>query len=143
MKLHEIVIAVLIVSVVAISIVSYTTSLGSNYGETADFSNLEQTQAAMDGVLNQTEELNQVTEVLLDEGGLLFVPYNLLKAGWSATKTMIASMDTIRVMIAEISSFAAEVLHIPDWVQGVIIAIMTILIIAMLIYAFFRWKFEN
>ena len=144
MKLQQLVIGVLFVSLITTGLITYLSDIADNYGKTADFSGLDKTKAAMETQINQTEELQEILDTTLEEGNFFVIPYKLVKAAWTAVKALIITpLLTLRIIINELSTFAVEVLYIPSWVQGLIIALLTVSIISILIFAFFKWKFED
>jgi hypothetical protein len=146
MKLHHVVIAIIIVSMIALGSIDYLTDLGENYGETADLSGLNNTQARLETQQENAQELSdEVTSFKLESvTDFISIPYKMIKIGWKMAKTMFSSWTTVGTMVTETGDQVSETgIPLPGWLVPSIIALIVITLIAILVYGFFKWKFED
>lgn len=148
MKLHNLPIMLILLSIIVLSAVSYVTDLGTNYGVTADLDGLNATQERLNKTITDSEELKgAIDQVTLqdDDASAFLIPYYLIKVGWKMLKTMFGSWSTTMAMVndASTTSTGMGVNLLPAWIIGGIQAILIISLISILVYGFWKWKFEN
>ncbi len=145
MKLHKISIVIIIMSMIILSITTFINDLGNNYGA-SDFEGLENTQERLDSQLNLSEDLQKSidTITLKEDTSILLIPYALIKAGWTITKLLFSPMFIFNAILSDISTSLSSLgLPLPTWLIASLQAIMWILLAAILVYAFFKWKFKD
>lgn len=148
MKLQNIIITTIVISMIVLGTTAFLTDLGSNYGESADFDKFNGTRARLQeqqGLASGlSDEVHKLT--LIENVGIFETPYRMIQTGWKTTKLIVGSWVTVGNMTQE-GVQAMEDSGVPlssaDWLLGSIIAIIIILVVVMLIYSFFKWKFET
>lgn len=146
MKLQHVVISVLIISMVILGSVTFINELRNNYGTTADLSSLNKTQERLNDMQENTEQLkNDITDFELETIGDFFdIPYKLIKVGWGVAKTIFNSFTVIKDIGSDtVTGLSDAGLILPSWFLPTIISILLISLVSILIYAFFKWKFED
>lgn len=151
MKIHHLLLIILVASAMTIATTTYITDLGSpeNYGQAADFTGLNNTIEAMDKVINTSEALeNDITSFVAENpsvGGVLSIPYKFLQSGWKMIKLMWQSFETVDAITKDVTSTTAESVGItlPGWVGGMVMAMVTITLAAIIIFAWFKWRVED
>lgn len=146
MKLHNIVVSVLVVSMIILGAVDYVTDLGGNYGTTADLSGMDNTRARLEKQQNLSRDLNEdITSFKLENPVDFFaIPYKMIKIGWKILKTVFGSWVTVETIAQEVTSNVTQLgIPIPDWLMPSLIAILVIILISIIAYGFFKWKFED
>jgi hypothetical protein len=147
MRLHHIAVGVVFVSIILLGIFSYVGSLEEGYGETMDLTGLENTSARL---RNHSSNMEEIYEDINDEvlnpsaGQALLIPYTLIKLGWKSAKSMFDSWVLVGEIAVDLENNMGEVgIPIPDYIIPSLMVLIIISIIAMAIYAFFKWKFED
>jgi len=147
MKIHYIMIALIIVGMVATGVTLYIGELGTSYGLTADMTGLNRTMTQLSNTQNDAKNITDTLHTFQLRGDILdviYVPYEMIKIGWTVTKTIFGSFGVVGALISDIStSLAVQGVPIPPWVTTSIISIFFITISAIIIYAFFKWKMED
>lgn len=147
MKLHYILIGITVISLILLGIMDYIGDLGDGYSTTADLSSLENTSKRLQQQKNLSNQLNKdLTNVFLNEDSVssYTVPYVLIKSMWTSAKLYFAGVLTLGVMIIEIQEgLEAYGIALPGWFIGSMIALITFTVVAIFIYAIFKWKFED
>lgn len=148
MKLHTIPIVLIILSLVVMSALTYITEMGENYDKTADFSTLNNSKARLETQRELSKDLKEDIDAIVNiegTGDVLLIPYNLLKSGWTMAKLMINSWFTTEELISDAAKASEEtgIGFLSDEIVGGIIAILWISLAAIIVYAFFKWKFET
>ncbi len=148
MKLHNITISIIIVSMIVLGSITYLNSLGENYGVDINTGSFDGTQSRLEKQQNLSSQLNEDISSLtleLKVSDLLFVPYKMIKIGWSSLKLVFNSWATVGTIVEESSSSMVEDVGIPlpSWLVPSIISILVITLVALIIYGFFKWKFED
>lgn len=151
MKLQHVIISIIITSLIILGATIYMGSLGDSYGVTANMSAFNNTKAALDNQTAIAKSLaSDITNIELESGpvavaqAVFDVPYTMIKVAWKSAKLMFGSFVTSEAVITDSVTAAGESgIDIPDYLIGSIVAILAISLIAMLIYAFFKWKFED
>lgn len=147
MRLHYITISIFIVSAMVLGFINFATELGDNYSATADFTGLEKTQTRLETQQQNVQDLSDAVEDMtleLNAIDLLVLPYKMVKVGWFAAKSIFNSWVTVGTMIEESGTGLAESgIPLPEWLIPTFIGILTIILIAILIYAFFKWQFGD
>ena len=126
--------------------VGFIGDLGSSYSTTADFSSINRTQQAMNKQINNTRQLQEDLEAfkVSNVWEAFEIPYEMIKFAWTSVKTIFGGWGVIQSIIGDLSNSLTESgVPIPSWLISTIIAIIVITLIAIVIYAFFKWKFED
>jgi len=142
MKIHHALIVLILISVVFIGATSFIDDLGENYGQTADYSNINATQGMITQQQNYIENsFNNISRVRLNpDPDTDEVPaYVLVQEGWGILTQMFTSWTILGTMITELSG----AIGIPAYIVASLIAIMLTIVIAMILYMIFKWKIEN
>ena len=86
-----------------------------------------------------------VTDFELESGfDFISIPYKMIKIGWKVAKIMFGSWATTGAMIEETGTELSESgITLPDYLIPTIIAIIVIILVAIAIYTFFKWKMED
>jgi len=148
MKLHHIPIIVILISLVVMSALTFINEMGVNYSQTADFTHLNNSIKYLEKQENLTIELREEYEDITSVESVtdvVMIPYSLLKGGWTLTKLMFNSWESVQSLLSD-SAKASENAGIPllsNQLIGALISILWITLSAILIYAFFKWKFES
>lgn len=146
MKLHEMLLAILIVGVIVYGTTFFITDLGSNYGKTADLSSinktLEHTKSTQTQIDNFKADIDELEiKNLVD---VFEVPVDLLIAGWHMTKLTFSQYGTILAINDDLNSgLSAQGVIIPSWASSLFTTFIIIIPVFMLVYGFFKWKFET
>ena len=138
--------AVIIVSLISLGMIEFATDLGSSYGETADFSSLNKTQARLEAQQQTNQELSdEITSFTLETPlDFLLLPYQMVQIGWFVGKNMFSSWATVGTMVIEIGDGLSEKgIPLPSWLIPSLISLMVIVLSAIIIYGFFKWKFQD
>jgi len=147
MKLHYIVVCILAVSMIVLGSITYLNDLGEGYGTDADLSGLDKTTERLEAQQNLSQKLSDdINAITLDEGTVsgFLVPYRLLVAAWDSVKLFFNSWSTVGAMIEETGEGISEAgIPLPDWFIPSIIAFIIVLLIAILIYSIFKWRFSD
>jgi len=147
MKIHYIIIALIIAGMVTTGITLYIGELGNNYGVTADVSGLNRTMTQLSQTQNDTQSIVDTLHTFQLRGDILdviYVPYEMIKIGWTVTKTIFGSFGVVGTLISDLSTALAEQgIPIPIWAINGVISIFLITIAAIIIFAFFKWKMED
>jgi len=145
MKIHQIAIAILVVSIVLLGSQMYIADLGTHYNSTADFTGLEDTEAHMNETVATSRELSGIIDnITTGNVGGFDLPYEFIRSGWTAGRVLIGSWNTLRYMGSEsINTIGGTGIPLPSWLFGVLQAMLIITIVAILIYAFFKWNMSD
>lgn len=147
MKIHEISLAVIFVSMIILGTITYIDALGEKYGTTADFSGLSNTSARLDEqkrFMNETYAEIAGIELSLNPIDLLSIPYKMIRVGWGSIKIVFGSWTVVGAIFSDLSSGLADSgIQLPDWLISSVVAILLLTIIAICVYAFYKWKFED
>jgi|26BtaG_2_1085354.scaffolds.fasta_scaffold01264_10 succinate dehydrogenase hydrophobic anchor subunit len=143
MKFHHAVVLIIIISMIATSITIYIGDLGDGYSQTADFSNLNLTEARIERqreIINDTyDDIKKMT--LEESSGVLVVPYVVFKTAIGSAKLIFTSWTSLGTIISEMADTSP--IPVPDWFILSIIGLIMTSLVAMLIYAFIKWKMED
>lgn len=148
MKIHYVIIGILVASMATWGSVLYMADLTQSYGATADTGSLNNTYAHLQETNNLTADLtNTINEFNLSTGptALFSIPYQFFKTGWKVARIIFNTFGTVEAMIQDGSNAFAESTgqSFPSWFMSGIISIFFIIIAAIILYAFFKWKFED
>lgn len=147
MKLENIVIGVIIVSLVVTGSTLFLSDLTANYGVSYNNDTLNNTLYQTQEYLNESQQLSEkITDIELGEGAidLIETPYELIKVGWSVMKTVFESWGTVSAMVKDIGQSLSEgPLGIPTVLFSAAITIFVIILVFVLVYGFFKWRFNN
>jgi len=145
-KLHYIVVGIILVSMITLGSITYVNDMWENYGETADLSGLDNTKKRLEQQQNLSVELNEdINAITMDEGTItgFLVPYRLIVAAWGSIKLFFNSWAIVGTMITETGEGIEEVgIPLPDWLIPSIISFIVVILIAMIIYAIWKWRIE-
>jgi len=145
-KLHYVVISILIVSLISLGAINYVNDMKDAYGESVDLTGLNKTQARLEEQQASAMSLSdEITSFKLETVVDFFnIPYKMIKIGWKAGKTMFGSWSTVGAMIEETGKGISDNgIPLPEWLIPSIVAIFIMLLIALIIYGFFKWKFQD
>lgn len=148
MKIHYIAISILVVSMVIMGCITYMSSLATEYSQTIDVSGLNVSSVdRLENISKLSKNLeDDITEFKIETGvDVLLVPYQFFKVGWSALKLQLASWSTMFAIITDgADSFRTTTgVPLPFWLLNGITSIIILVIVAIVIYGFFKWKFED
>lgn len=146
MKLHYIITSIISISLLILGATGYLVDLGENYGETADLSSLNRTMERLEAQNANAQNLSdEITSFKLETVGDFFnIPYKMIKVGWSAAKTMFGRWTTVEAMMEDTADGLQEGgIPLPVWLVPSLVALMVSVLGAIIIYAFFKWKFED
>ena len=147
MKIHYIITTILFICMIILGTTTYLTDLTDSYSQTVDLSALNNTQKAMDKTRQEVVDLSkQITDFTLSSSpaDLFFIPYEFIQIGWSILQIIYNSWETLDAMIKDIGTGLSELgITLPEWVIPMLISMLLITIIAILIYGFFKWKFDD
>lgn len=146
MKLHEMLLAILIVGVIVYGTTYFITDLGTNYAKTVDLSSLNKTLEYTETTTENVDDLaNTITDISISNPlEIVEVPFELIKAGWYATKLTFNQYGTISSITTDVSTGLNEQgITIPTWAIVMFTSFIIVLPVFMLVYGFFKWKFET
>lgn len=146
MKLHTIALVTLFIGMMFVGITTYMDDLGTSYSQTADYTGLNKTSTRLteqrDTLNDSYSELTSIEPELGLES--LTVPYKLLKAAWTAVTAIFGSFNVVIAIFSDIGNVLGDSgIAIPGWFTQTIVVVIFVLVMAMIIYAFFKWKFED
>lgn len=148
MKMHELLISVILVTLVIFSATTFIGDLGDHYSTTANFSGImNYTNNSFTKMQNNSKELSNLMGFELEKDPTnenLFLPYKMIRIAWTGIKLIFNSWgvfaDVTRGTIKEAGNHGVP---IPAWLQVGLIAIIIIVMVSIILYAFFKWKFED
>jgi len=149
MKLHYIPITILLIGAIFLGSFAYLNELNTNYDTTTtDFNDLNNSfTVAMDDLNEDSQALsNNITGLLLavQEGELFDIPYQFYQVAWGTGKTFFKSLAVEIALLNEITDVLNQAgIPLPYWVLSTITIIMMFIVIAIIAYGFFKWKFED
>lgn len=148
MKLHYMIISILIVSLIAIGAMDYVSDLGDNYGTTADLTRINRTITGLNETRQSAMDLGEeITsfKLSLNPIDLLSLPYKMIQVAWSSGKTMFNAWGTVGDIIVDTGAGIDEVTgsNLSQEVIKTIIAIIVIILVAIVVYGFFKWRFSD
>lgn len=151
MKLHHVILSIIFVSVIILAIAGptgYISSLGQGYSQTTDFSGFDNTLQRINSTQSDTKKMAQIItnfSISLNPFDTNdFVLYKLIDIGWGAGKIMFNSWRTLGDIISDLGiELGKEGIAMPEWFIYTIIAFIIITLVAMAVYAFFKWRFED
>lgn len=149
MKLVNVGIAILLVSAITLGLIEYTTDLKENYNVEGNLNKtLNKTSARLQDYQEQSIELsNTVTNFTLKESALVntvYVPYQMIKIGWTSMKLIFKGWGTVEAMSEEvITGVQEEGLILPRWLLPTIISVIVLLLVIIVTMAFFKWRLES
>jgi len=144
MKFHEAAILVVLSTMVLLGITMFLSDLASRHSTTVNLAGLNGTNFILnDTNTNTTRAYDQLKDVVLEfeDATLLDIPNKLIKVGMTSIKIMLGSWADLTTMISNLIDNIG--LPIPPWFSAGIITLITIIIVAIMIYAFWKWKFED
>lgn len=147
MKLHHLAIAVLVVGLFAVAMIDWMVGIGTSYESTADFTGLNKTQEAFAENFNKSRELeDEIYNITLEleDASTLEIPYRLVQLSFKSIKSFVISLGTIRTIATEApEALAAADIPLPRWVVPAILSALVLIVMAILMYGFFKWKFSD
>lgn len=146
MKIHHLIIGIIITSMIVLGITTYVTDLGSSYGETADFTGLDNIKKkANETSVDMYNIAGNITSFQL-EGPIdvILIPYTMIKIAWRSARVFFNSWNVVGAIISDLeTTLANSGVILPSWLIPSIIAIIVATLIAIVIYGFFKWKFSD
>lgn len=146
MKIHYTLIVILLISGVVMGLMTFLNDLGDNYDTNVDLTGLEGTQARLEEQQENAQDLSdEITGFKLESVGDFFdIPYVMVKVGWKAARNMFGSWVTIGIMSEEVGEGLNENgIPMPGWFIPTLICCLIIVLLAIIIYAFFKWKWSD
>lgn len=147
MKIHHITLSIIVVSMIVLGLTTYITGLSDKYGTTADLTDLNKTDSrlkAQQATMNTTYNDIQSIKLSINPVDLLSIPYKMIRVGWGSIKTLFGSWTVLGGIMSDLNrAFSKQGIQLPDWLIPSIIAIIMLAIIAICVFAFFKWKFED
>lgn len=145
MKIHNIIIVTLTISMVVLGSQFFLSSLSDNYSQEIDYTGLNRTLERLNYTQTQSESIRKnINDMVLSDSLLLDVPYKMIQVGWTVLKLTFGSIWTVTDIIADSFKIFEETgIPLPAWLQGTIIAILIVMIAFILVYGFYKWKFED
>lgn len=147
MKLHQILIGVFVAGILILGFTSFLNSIGGKYDKTADTTMLGNTTHSLDVQKNLTENLKKnITSLTLNTGGLetFEVPYKLLQISWQIGRMFFNGWGVFTSMIEDIrAGLSSAGIDLPNWLITFGMTMFFIMIIAIILYGFFKWKMED
>jgi len=147
MKIYNVIIAILIVSMIVLGSTTYLTDLSTNYSESIDYSGLNKTSQRLDETKNITDTIKKNFEDLQMRKGitsLYLIPYDLIKMGVNSIKLAFGSIGTISAIFSDASKISAQTgINAPSWLLPTVISMIVLLFLFIVIYAFFKWRLET
>lgn len=146
MKLHELTIIVVLCSLVVLGAVGFVTDLGVEYGGEADFSGLNYTNASLSKMNGVADDLQEEIANFVPETGteVLLIPYTFLKVAWKSAKLMFLSWTTLGGIMGDLSTTTTENgIPLPSYLLPALVSIVIFILAGIIIYSFFKWKFED
>lgn len=144
MKLHNLGIGIVIASIIFLGIFSYVNDLSTTYNETIDLSSMNKSRARFDEQNNLSIELKQKLNFTMSKSNFFYVPYEMISVAWSSLKIFINTIGGVGAVFTDSFDGLRDLgLPIPDWVEAGIMTIIILLLVFIVIYAFFKWKFES
>lgn len=142
------IISILIVSLIAIGAMDYVSDLGDNYGTTADLTRINRTITGLNETRQSAMDLGEeITsfKLSLNPIDLLSLPYKMIQVAWSSGKTMFNAWGTVGDIIVDTGAGIDEVTgsNLSQEVIKTIIAIIVIILVAIVVYGFFKWRFSD
>jgi hypothetical protein len=144
MKFHAAVITIILVSMLTLSATYYISDLGSHYSTTADFTDLNNSFERMNDTNKRMNTIhNKIQEMTLQKEGsnTLYNVYKMIQVAWESTKAMLFSWTTLFSIVTDLIN--ASPIKLPTWLLSGLITMITTMLVAMIIYAFFKWKIES
>ena len=149
MKIHQVAIIIIVISLLITATVSYINAVGEAHSQTADFSSLGATQDRLETMSNYSAEMEENINNFVPEegtGGVLFIPYNFLKVAWATVKYNIQAWKVLGGVASDLTNATGE-LGVPSELNSLIItaiaSILIIIVMSIIVYAFFKWRFED
>lgn len=148
MKFHHIPIVIIGISLIIIGGVGYISELSVNYNQTADLSNLNKTTKYLETEKNLSIDFKNRVQNITSVGtysDYAQLPVDLIVSGWIMARLMLNSWGSVEGLISD-SALATEAAGVPilnSTTIAAIIAVIWISLGAILIYAFFKWKFDT
>lgn len=148
MKIHYLVIAIVLISAIMLGMISFITSMGEGYSRTADLGGFNNTKARLDNQNTISQNLSNTIndmQLQLSAVDLLALPYTMVKTAWYSAKSMFNSWFTINTMLTEGEQQFRSQTGIPldGWVLSSILGILILTVVAIIVYAFFKWYFTD
>lgn len=146
MKIHYLIVAILFVSMITLGCVGFLTDLGEKYDSTADVSSLNNTLTRMEETRESTMALSDtITNFKLEKASdFFYIPYVLIKTAWNALLIVFNSWATVQAMIVDVGTGLQDMgIPFPFWFIPTIISVLVIFVVSILIYGFFKWKFDD
>ena len=146
MKLHHIPVVILIVSGVVMGLMTFLTDFGDNYGTNVDLTGLEGTETRLEQQQENAQDLSdEITSFKLESVADFFnIPYKMLKIAWKSARNMFNSWLTVSTMITETGGGLDESgIPLPGWLVPTLISIVIMILVAIIVYGFFKWRMED
>lgn len=146
MKLHYITIVILLISGVTIGMVNFLNEGSDVYSSDVDLSGLDGTEARLEAQQQNAQVLSDeiATFELTNVFDFFNIPYVMVKIGWLSAKSFFGSWATVGTMIIETGEGLSDSgIPIPSWVVPMLISILVFILIAIIVYAFFKWRMED
>ena len=144
MKIHYLITSLILISLFASGLFGFFGSLGEENEVAIDTTSFNETQNAMNSYLDQTTNLMNMVNTTVTDKNPFDIPYNLLMAGLAAIKVFIISpIGTFASILSEVPTYLANKFSLDLKTVSAIKAMFFIGLMAMLVYAFYKWKIED
>ena len=146
MKIHSLLIAILVVGMMTLGMTSYLVDLSEGYDTEVDTTTFDDTSKRVGKIQNESEEIKTIIENMSISNPLeaIELPYEMVQTGWKGIKIMIGGIGTTESVFTDsMDAVEDSGIPLPKWLLPSIMAIITIIIITIIIFAFFKWRMED
>ena len=147
MKIHHLSIVILLISGLALGMMNYLTDLGTGYSTEVDLSQLNNTQSRLIDQQQTMQSLsNNITGFTLEitPTALFDIPYKLTQIAWNIARTIFGTWSILGTMVEEVGTgLTGNDIFIPNWVIPTLMAMLIITLVAIVLYAFFKWEWKD
>lgn len=147
MKLHHIPIVIIVLAFITLGLTNFLGDLGTNYGQSSNTTTVGQLENEFQPMVNKSTELQDKINAFIPEEGessVLELPYKFIQLGWSIVTTFWRSVITLGGITIILGNALVEVgVPMADQIVTLMSAILIFIVVAILLYAFWKWKFED
>lgn len=145
MKLHYIPIGIVVISMIVTGLVVFINDVGTD-NPGVDIEGLNNTMENLNRQENKSKAINEdIQDLVMTEEGLGFdTPYRLIVLGWDIGKSMFGSWGVVtNVFVDTTNSLSEYGVPIAGFIVPGIITIIIFMLVAILTYGLWKWKFED
>lgn len=148
MKLHHTLVTIMILSMLVLGSTTWLGALGTGYSKSMNTNNLNNSLLPiLEEYNNKTQELSDTVNAMTltkDDVSDYTLPYTMIKTGWQIGKVFFGAWSVLTQIIRVLSTELAAVgIILPGWFIGTIASLIIISLLAIIVYAFFKWKMED